>query len=1130
MGREGLCLLVLAAVAAAPLPGVAAGDAARVVRLTLPGAPLLGPPAASGAAALGRRGEKTETALLAESFEATWPASPWRLTHADGAAAVDWGQSDLRASAGTLSAWCAGAGADAPQPGQPVPVNTESWAIVGPFDLSDATTASLSFDLWLRTEQFHDLFMWLVSVDGRSFSGHARSTDTDGWRAVSSDLGDWPDIGDVAGHSHVWVAFVYQSDHSTALEGAYLDEVALMADSGSVADEGYTYTSTSDFALGTAVGVSTASDQLELAADWSAPPFLWVPSPTTGTVSRVAVSSGRELGRYRTGPERELRPAAVAVDLEGSCWVGNGAAGSVVKVGLVDAGQCVDRDGDGRVDTSRDEDGDGSIETEEVLDWGDDECVLVEVVLVEGQERTHTPGDEHDDYADNDLQALAVDGDNTVWVGVGASRRLYRLDPSSGAVVGDPVDLAASDTEPFALAVDAGGVVWSTSWPDPWLLRFDPSAAEPAPTVVALGHGSRALVLDQASHLFVTGYTDGRLSRVDTSTGEVEWEVPVDWQANGVAVTPDGDLWVATPASGTVRRYSNEGLAKGTLELASWPSGVALDGAGKVWVVSSVSPLLVRVDPATGRVDLQKELLASGGHDTTSDLTGVVARSVTSRHGTWSVVHDSTGVDTAWGTVSWRGVTPEGTSTRVRVRSSRDRVTWSGWETASSAVALADTPAGRYLEVEVALHGVPGGASPVVEELTVTPVVTVVAPTAEFTWAPVEPAVGEDVLFTDASSGGPTSWSWSFGDGATSSSRSPDHAFAAAGTYGVTLVAGNATGSSDVTHQVAVRGCSLGCSATVPGTAAVGEEVAFAGLATATGCGGSVAYQWQLGDGTTASGAAASHAFRVSGSYPWSLTATADDEQCSASGVIAVTGGGPPECVTSAWVPVVSHADGAHGSVWRSDLGLLSRSGGETRAEVRYHGPDGVVVRTLLVAAAEVVRLADVVAWVGSDRDGMGALEVCADGALVVTSRTYNLVGEEDPCEELRGGTFGQYLDGVASDAGLAAGDVGVLSQLAENAAFRTNLGLANTGAVMARVVVHIVDPSGAPLHEYAASLAPGAQWQDPRPFHHRASRDDLDVAWAWVEVEAGEGVHAYASVVDNLTNDATTVPMRRER
>lgn len=68
------------------------------------------------------------------------------------------------------------------------------------------------------------------------------------------------------------------------------------------------------------------------------------------------------------------------------------------------------------------------------------------------------------------------------------------------------------------------------------------------------------------------------------------------------------------------------------------------------------------------------------------------------------------------------------------------------------------------------------------------------SPVGDFSYSPSSPGIKEVVQFTDTSTGGPTSWMWDFGDGATSSLQSPTHAFAAAGTYEVTLQVGNAMG------------------------------------------------------------------------------------------------------------------------------------------------------------------------------------------------------------------------------------------------------------------------------------------------------------------------------------------------
>ena len=79
------------------------------------------------------------------------------------------------------------------------------------------------------------------------------------------------------------------------------------------------------------------------------------------------------------------------------------------------------------------------------------------------------------------------------------------------------------------------------------------------------------------------------------------------------------------------------------------------------------------------------------------------------------------------------------------------------------------------------------------------------APTASFSLSPTSPLAGAAAQLTDTSTGSPTAWSWSFGDGATSSAQNPTHAWSTAGSYPVTLTASNASGSSTASHTVEVR-------------------------------------------------------------------------------------------------------------------------------------------------------------------------------------------------------------------------------------------------------------------------------------------------------------------------------------
>ena len=79
------------------------------------------------------------------------------------------------------------------------------------------------------------------------------------------------------------------------------------------------------------------------------------------------------------------------------------------------------------------------------------------------------------------------------------------------------------------------------------------------------------------------------------------------------------------------------------------------------------------------------------------------------------------------------------------------------------------------------------------------------APTASFSGTPTSGTVPLTVAFTDSSTGSPTSWSWTFGDGGTSTLRNPTYVYSAPGTFTVTLIATNSSGSSTSTRTNYIR-------------------------------------------------------------------------------------------------------------------------------------------------------------------------------------------------------------------------------------------------------------------------------------------------------------------------------------
>ena len=60
-----------------------------------------------------------------------------------------------------------------------------------------------------------------------------------------------------------------------------------------------------------------------------------------------------------------------------------------------------------------------------------------------------------------------------------------------------------------------------------------------------------------------------------------------------------------------------------------------------------------------------------------------------------------------------------------------------------------------------------------------------IPPVADFAADNTDICEGNTINFTDNSTNTPTSWSWDFGDGNTSTQQSPSHLYSTAGTYTV---------------------------------------------------------------------------------------------------------------------------------------------------------------------------------------------------------------------------------------------------------------------------------------------------------------------------------------------------------
>jgi len=147
-------------------------------------------------------------------------------------------------------------------------------------------------------------------------------------------------------------------------------------------------------------------------------------------------------------------------------------------------------------------------------------------------------------------------------------------------------------------------------------------------------------------------------------------------------------------------------------------------------------------------------------------------------------------------------------------------------------------------------------------------------PVAAFSASPTSGNSPLNVTFTDSSTGSPTAWSWSFGDGTSSTSQNPVHTYSAAGNYTVALTVTNAAGNNTTTKSNYIT--VTGTSSTMP-VAGFSSNVTSGSaplnvLFSDTSTGSPTSWNWSFGDGTTSTTKNPVHNYSTAGNYTVALT------------------------------------------------------------------------------------------------------------------------------------------------------------------------------------------------------------------------------------------------------------------
>jgi sugar lactone lactonase YvrE len=220
--------------------------------------------------------------------------------------------------------------------------------------------------------------------------------------------------------------------------------------------------------------------------------------------------------------------------------------------------------------------------------------------------------------------ALAIDANGYVWVGDGARNACVSEFTAAGVAVpytGTPRNGTGCSLT-SGLAIDASGYVWATNSDGSTIAQIYGSSSTSAGTVYrAAGNGGimspDAVAIDSSSHVWVANGVRGSVSASEfsaTGTGVTVQALSGPSGTTGaglavpsaVAVDGAGNIWFANSSGPSISEFNKSGTALspaatsttnggyiGSNTSLNNPYGIAVDGAGNVWVADEGSSTVI---------------------------------------------------------------------------------------------------------------------------------------------------------------------------------------------------------------------------------------------------------------------------------------------------------------------------------------------------------------------------------------------------------------------------------------------------------------------------------------------------------------------------------------------------------
>lgn len=194
---------------------------------------------------------------------------------------------------------------------------------------------------------------------------------------------------------------------------------------------------------------------------------------------------------------------------------------------------------------------------------------------------------------------LLVDRDGIVWYTGNGDGSIGRLDPKTGKVTRHATP---SGGDPHTLVIDDNGVIWFTMQTGQRIGRLDRSSGKI--TEYKTSGNPYGLAINRDGSIWFCRLAADSLGRLDPQTGDITHvDTGKDSKPRRMAFAPDGTLWVTGYGNGKLIKVDAQ--QRKVVKQYPMPAGdsgpyaVTVDGGGRVWANEIATDTVALFDPKT---------------------------------------------------------------------------------------------------------------------------------------------------------------------------------------------------------------------------------------------------------------------------------------------------------------------------------------------------------------------------------------------------------------------------------------------------------------------------------------------------------------------------------------------------